>query len=182
MNQELTQQVRRDGKINDILANRSKHRQIANHVVRLPIQIKKHLHRHYTITIDPQSSLLQITPVLEPQPFKINLWHTIGIVMQHEVEKVAETETSGGVRLAALTTESIIQQIQYVQEFSYYSSTYAYNLFQKIRNTERNFITWLSGAIDPKIILLIVILGGAIAAIYFGMNGMKPTLPPMPTS
>lgn len=181
LNQELTQQIRRDGKINDILANRGKHKQITNHTIRLPLKLKAHLHRHYTITLDPQSNLCQITKASSPQSFKLNLWHSVGLVMQHEVEKTVESENNSGIQLAALTTESVIQQIQYVQEFSYYSSSYAFNLFQKIRNTERNFITWLSGSIDPKIILLIVILGGAVAAIYFGMNGLKPTLPPMPT-
>lgn len=184
INQDVTQMERRDNKLDDMLQTRISVKQIGNHQIRIPLKIKDHLHRHWTITLEPTKKLAVLTPVDKPQPFKLSLYHSLGIYIQEdvEVEKEQEVESgNAGQVLIALTTETLVQQINYVQSYAYFSSSSAFNLWKRRLRIDQMFVTWLKGSMDPRIMAAFVLLIAGISAVVVMSIFMKPELPPMPT-
>ena len=186
VNQPITKMERRKNKVNDLITNQSKIKQLSGHKLLLLRNFKKHLHRHYTLTIDAEQNIYKLTPTDIAQPLKINFYHSIGVYIQKSVEQPKEQviESSGGnLILQAITTQTILQQVQYVQEHSYYSSNFAFNLLRKIIRIERNYMMYVLGSIDPKIIAVIIAMVGMIAGGYLLMTMLSPAnmLGDMPT-
>lgn len=189
LNQSVTSMERLQNKCSDLMRNKTKVKQLSGHQIRIPRNLKGHLHRHYVLILDPINDLAQLKPVDEKQSFRVNFTHTLGIFVQEnntiETEQPNETNENATqiVQTVALTTQSVMQQIAYVQENSNFSSHYAYTLWKTIRNVDRNFMTWVKGSLDPKVIAIFLMLAGGIAAIYLVMHLMNPqtALGPMPT-
>ena len=148
VNQPITKMERRPNKVNDVITNQSKMKQIGNHKIMLLKNLKKHLIRHWTLVLDIDNNVYALSPSIDPktnkavkQPLKVNLYHTLGIYIQKTIKIPKEEiiEGSGGTKqiLQAITTQSIIEQLKYVQEHSYYSSHYAFTLLNRIRHMER---------------------------------------------
>lgn len=185
LNQDVTDRTRREGKIGDILQVNLGIKQTKKHQILLPKLIKQHLNRHYTITIDPERKLAQIAPSKNQQPFKISLYHTVGIYIQEEQEKEQEIENSGsnsGAILTAITTESVITQLRHIQEYAYFSANSALSQYKKARAIDSNFMTWVKGTMDPKIMATMVLLMTAIAIPIIFMIFFKPDIGEMPTN
>lgn len=184
INQNITSMERRKGKVNDLAHNKKTIPQIGPHVVRIPKRLRMHLHKHYQLIIDPKTNESELLPVHEKQPFKINYYHTLGILMKTESEEQTEEllENSGGTQLIALTNQTVIQQINFVQEYNYFSANYAFNLWKHIKKIEFNFMTWVTGSIDPKIIAILLSMGIICVLIYISFTLMSPEhiLGPMP--
>lgn len=185
LNQDVTAMERREGKLGDMMQTKLTTKQLKKHQVLLPKLIKEHLNQHFSITVDPIKKLAQITPTNQKQPFKVSLYHTIGIYIQEQQQVEEEKEVEGsnsGMVLTAITTESVITQIKHIQSYSYFSSSSAHTLYKKIRKIDENFITWVKGAMDPKILATMVLLMAAIAVPIIWMLFMKPDIGEMPTN
>lgn len=185
LNQDVTDAERKDGKMGNIIETKLSVKQLQNHQILLPKRIKEHLNRHYTLTIDPLHKICQIAPTNTPQPFKINMYHTLGIYLQEQqiAEEVESGSASGEkILLNAITTEQVLKQIKHIQSYSYFSSSSAFSLYQSIRKIDTNFITWVKGAADPKLLAAVIILaaGGALAVLAMYM--LRPDIGPMPTN
>lgn len=177
INQPITKMKRRDNKVNDLMTNQFKAKQVVGHKLIILRNLKKHFHRHWSLVLDSSTNMYQLTETKTRQPFKINFWHTIGIYIQESEQVQTEKEIEGGVaggqnlKVTAMTTQTILQELKYIQEHSYYSSSYAFNLLKKLVAIEQNYIGWLTGAIDPKIVIaLLVIMGMAGLGIFFTLN------------
>ena len=187
INQPITKMKRRENKVNDLMTNQFVAKQVTGHKLLILRHLKKHFHRHYTLVIDTTNDMYQLKEVPERQALKVNFWHTIGIYLQQSVpvEQEQDIETSSGVlSVKALTTQTILQEVKYIQEHSYYSSSYAYHLLKKLVKMERYYITWLTGAIDPKVIIALLGIMGACAAAFLFTQMYDPmaSLGEMPTS
>lgn len=178
---------RRANKIDELTTNTEKINEVTGHSILLPKNIKAHMHRHYQIVLDPMSHKLQITPTKTPQSLRYSFWHTIGFAIQsvEQVEQETELESGGQNQqkliLTDLTTQVIINKIKFIQEYKYYSSFSAYTLLRKIRRANLNFVRWVMGSINPMIIVLLIMVFGGIALVYFGMPFLTPDIGEMPT-
>ena len=188
LNQEVTESgQRRDGKLGELMHTKLNVKQLKGHQILLPKLLKQHLHQHYTLTIDVEKRLAQIAPTNQKQPFKISLYHTIGVYIQEEKEIESEIEQeSGGINnkyiLNAITTEAVITQLKHIQGYSYFSANSALTLYKQIKNIETNFVTWVKGSMDPKLATaMILMLVGVTLPIIF-MIFFKPDIGPMPTN
>lgn len=173
INQDVTEMERRESKLDDMLQNNSKAKQVIGHRIRIPKRIKDHLNQHYTLTLDIERKLAVLTKVKERQPFKISLYHSLGIYIQEneEVEKEMENEGSGGQTLVQLTNQTVVQQIKHVQGYSYFSSNSAFNLWKKRIKIELLFVAWLKGSTDPRLMSALIIGGSIVAVIALLMFG-----------
>lgn len=178
INQPITKMDRRDNKVNDLVTNQSRLKQLSRHRILLLRNFKKHLHRHYTLVVDAENDAYKLTPTDQRQPLKVNFYHTLGVYVQSTIKQPQEQEieSASGQKLIlqAITTQNILQQAQYVQEHSYYSSNYAFNLQKKILRIEKNYLRYLQGSMDPKVIAAILILVGAVAAGYLMTQVFSP--------
>lgn len=184
INQSLSSINRRDNKIDELTTYTDTIKQITNHVILFPKNIKGHMHRHWQITLEPDMHKLKLTPVKERQPLKYSFYHTIGVQLQSIVSVEEEIESGSGeskVMLTNLTTQTIISKIKYIQEYVYFSSSAAYTLHRKIKRANTNFFRWVIGGIDPKLLLVLIMVFGSIALVYFVMKATTPELGPMPT-
>jgi len=193
---------RREGKLNELTSNTEKINEITSHKIVFPKDIKGHMHRHYLITIDPFNRKYKLTPTDKAQNLRYSFYHTVGFVLQteiedteenqniesttiqHETDNLVEVETNSGNQklvLTAITTQLILNKIKFLQEYKYFSSYSAYNLHRKIRRLNTNFVRWILGSIDPRLIILLIVVLGGIALVYFGMPLLTPKLGPMPT-
>lgn len=178
---------RRKNKIDEITSNTEKINEITGHSVKIPKNIKGHMHRHYQIVLDPMTHKLQIFPTDTPQSLKYSFYHSVGFTIQSQVETHDEIEmetASPGKQkliLTDLTTQVIINKIKYIQEYKYYSSFSAYNLIRKIRRANLNFVRWTLGSMDPRLLILLIAVLGSIALVYFGMKAFTPDIGEMPT-
>jgi len=183
LNQDVCNMERRDNKLGDLMQTKLVSKQISNHQIKLLKHFKTHLHRHWSITLEPNLKIAKLTPMTTPQPFRLSLYHTLGIYMQHEQEVEKEIEnSSGNTILSAITTESVIQQLTYIQSYSYFSAHSAQQLYKKIKKIDLNFMTWVKGSIDPKLLMMLAILGMGVALVFLVSIMMKPDLGPMPTN
>lgn len=179
---------RRANKIDELTTDTEKINEITGHSVLLPKNIKAHMHRHYQIVLDPMSHKLQITPVKTPQSLRYSFWHTVGFAIQSTEETEIETEIESGgsnqqkLILTDLTTQVIINKIKFIQEYKYYSSFSAYTLLRRIRRANMNFVRWVMGSMNPMIILILILVCGGIALVYFGMPLLTPDIGEMPTN
>lgn len=167
INQSVVDMERRESKLDDILQTDAKGKQIIGHQIRVPIKIKDHLHRHYALTLDKNKKLAILTKTSKRQPFKISLYHTLGIYIQEdeEVEQELEHESStNGQTLIQLTNQTVVQQINFVQNYSYFSSSTSFNIWKKRRKLEMLFVSWLKGSADPRLMAALII-GGSILAV-----------------
>lgn len=184
INQELSETSRRDNKVDEILTYPERVKALAPHKVLLPNNLKDHMQRHYVLTIEPQNKVFKLTATKERQNHKYSFYHTLGIQIQSfkEPEEIeSETESSNAV-LTQLTTQTILSKIKYIQEYAYFSSYSTYLLWRKIKKMNSNFVFWLLGTIDPKILIVLILMFGSIALVWFGMPLLTPDLGPMPTN
>lgn len=187
INQPITKMERRDSKVNDLITNQEKKKQLSGHRLLLLRNFSKHLKRHWTLVLDPQNDMYKLSPSDVRQPLKVNFYHTLGVYIQSTVNEEREIEgsTGGGkLLLEQISTQTIITQVKYVQEHSYYSASFAHNVLKTLRNVNRNFIMWVTGSIDPKIIMMILILAAMVAGGYIFMQVFNPmsNLGEMPTA
>lgn len=183
INQALSDMERRPNKMDELTTFTEKLNEVTSHSIKFPTKLKLHMHRHWLITLEPILHKLKLEPVKERQSLRFSFYHTVGIQIQSQIESEEELESDAGsnkVMLTNLTSQTIIKKIKYIQEYSYFSSSYAFSLLRKIRRANMNFSRWVIGGIDPKLLLILIIMFGSIAMIYFLIPMMTPKLGEMP--
>jgi len=193
VNQSIYRMERRESKVDEILNNDARPKKIHGHNIWIMQNPKLHFHRHYQIIIDPSGTLYTLIPVKERQQFSIGFWHSLGVIMQKEVEGIVpieedsqrEIEVSGGrngkqLIQTTITTNIILEHMKEVQDFQNFSATRAFQLLKRRARIEDNFMFWIKGTFDMRILLVIV---GAVAGIalimVFGLQ--KPEIGTPPT-
>lgn len=185
INQSVYRMERRDSKIDEILHNDPRPRKMSGHNIWIMQNPKAHFHRHYQLIIDPSGTVYTLIPVKERQQFSIGFWHSLGVIIQKEVEVTEESEVEGGggngkkLIQTAITTHVVIKQMKEVQDYQNFSATRAYQLLKRRARIEENFYFWVTGSMNP---IVWVVLIGAIAAIgmivFFSYNGSQAVGPP----
>lgn len=187
LNQALTETERRENKVDELITYTEKINSLSNHKILFPKNIKAHMHRHYMITLEPHTKLLKLTPVDERQNHRYSFVHSIGFQIQEQnlnedqTQDIESESSSGNLVFTQLTTQSILKKIKFIQEYNYFSSFSAYQLSKKIKRMNRNFVMWLLGSFDVRILILLIAVFGSIAMIIFGMPLLTPDIGPMPT-
>lgn len=192
INQPIHQMERRKSKVDEILNNNPNPKKMAGHGVWLMQNPKLHFHRHYQIVIDKTGTQYVMVPVKDRQQFSIGFWHSIGIIKQTEVEVETDQELGGSngggkkrLMQTALTTHIILEQIKEVQDYQNFSASRAFMLLKRRARIESSFASWITGSVDPKLLMaLIVLLGGAAAiflVLHMGAGGGTPA-PTAPTN
>ena len=101
-------------------------------------------------------------------------------------EAEGTNESGSNTQLVALTTQTILQQIGAVQENTNFSASYAAKILKTVSGLERNWLSFLSGAMDWKIIAVLAIAAVAVVMVFMfggGIGGGDPmaALGPRPT-
>lgn len=109
--------------------------------------------------------------------------------MQQEVEVKKEIDmeggtTGGGKQLVGtlVTTETVLQQIDLVQDFQNYSASKAFMILKRRSRIEGGFLYWITGSINPMIFLLLGGMVAAVAVIFLMFHGNAPATPGGPPS
>lgn len=192
VNQPIYDMERRQSKVDEILNNNPTPRKIPGHGIWLMQNPRLHFHRHYQIVINPEGNLYKLIPVKERQQFSIGFWHSLGIVMQKEVkveegEKEIDSASGGGGKQlvqTVVTTHVVLQQMKEVQDYQNFSASRAYMLLKRRAKIEQGFIYWISGSINPMVLIVLMGAIAAVAAIFLFMHGQTPPSTPggAPTS
>lgn len=142
----------------------------------MPTRIKEHLNRHFKLTLNAQTGKIRLEPTVERQALRVSFYHTLGIFIE-TVEKIEqEIELGGGqTKQIQLTSQLMLQQLKATSETSNFSSSYAYETFREHIGANQNIVGNLSGAMDPKIIVLLLALMGIGAAVFFMAYYSNPT-------
>jgi hypothetical protein len=188
-NQPITKTERNKEKIHDILKEIVIPPQIKTHRIWIPKNIKAHIHKHYIIIISPDGKLLEIQPTDKRQPLSLGIWHTLGVYQQKEIRVPNEdseigTSSKSQLQLVQLTTQVVVEQVKFASQVRNFSSHYTYLLSKKIQRIEKYWISWVSGSIDPKVMIALITmigLGAAIFLIMYVFGNPKAMLGPMPT-
>jgi len=187
VNQSIYRMERRETKVDEILNNDPKPRKMSNHNIWIMQSPKLHFHRHWQLIIDHTGTLYTLIPVKDRQQFSIGFWHSLGVILQKEVEVEEQTEVSVGggkgkqLIQTTITTHIVLQQMKEVQDYQNFSATRAYMLLKRRSKIEERFMSWIMGNFDMRVL---VILLGAVAAIglilYFmtGTNTQDAMGPP----
>lgn len=181
VNQPIYKMDRRQSKVDEILHNEANPKKIAGHGVWLMQNPKLHFHRHFQLFIDPTGSLYKLVPVKERQQFSIGFWHSLGIVMQKEVEIEEQKELDGSTSKAAgkqligtvVTTHIVLEQMKVVQDYQNFSASRAFKLLQRRAKLESpyGFNAWIQGSFDVRILLLLAGMVGVVAVIFLMFHG-----------
>ena len=188
VNQAAYDMVRRETKPDELMNTNHKVRPAKSHGIWIMKNFFKHFHKHWVIIIGPNADVYQLIPVKERQHFTLGLFHSLGIQMQKVVENTevqvegdVENESTSGqkVVLERITSQTIISKIKHVSENHNFSANTAYRLLKKMNKVERNFVMWITGAFDMR---LIVVLAGAAIAVVLVLVMMHggPSLGPPP--
>lgn len=185
INQSLAETERRENKADELITYTDKLKALSNHAILFPKNLKAHMTRHWIITLEPISKRYKLTPVKERQNHRYSFYHTIGFQIQEIQKSESEIETenssSPNVVFTQLTTQTILKKLKYIQEYSNFSSFFAYSLSRKIKRINSSFVLWILGSIDPRLLIILIVALGSIALVYFGMPLLTPKLGPMPT-
>lgn len=193
INQSITHGEKHPDKVHDILKEIYVPKQISTHKILFPTRLKEHLNRHFVLIVSANGQFIDIQPVKERQPLRVSFYHTLGVYLQKTIqaqEEPLEEQTSAGsqneqkLQLVRITTQSVLEQIKFAAQYRYYNSHYSYLLSKKVQRMEKNFMFWVRGSIDPKIIISLIILMGTVAgivAIMYMFGNPKMMLGPMPT-
>lgn len=186
VNQPIYDLKRRESKVDEILNNDAKPKKISGHGIWILQNPSLHFHRHWQVIINNACDQYILMPVKEKQQFGIGFWHSIGVLMEKELEVEREVSsgenTSGGgnrqIVQTLITTNVVLQHTKEVQDYQNFSASRAYMLLKRRAKIEEGFMYWVSGAINP---IIFIVLGGAIAviaAIFLLFHGSGPTQPP----
>jgi len=189
VNQSIYRMERRESKVDEILNNDPSPKKMSGHNIWIMQNLKLHFHRHYQLIIDHTGTQYILVPVKERQQFSIGFWHSLGVVLQKEIEvkeeKAVELGGQSGKQLiqTAITTHIVLQQMKEVQDYQNFSATRAHMLLKRRAKIESHFMFWITGSINP---LIWIVLLGAIAAvamiIFFGSGGsIEDKMGPPPT-
>lgn len=185
INQNITFRGKHENKVHDLTKEMSIPKQVGSHKILLPIKLKQHMQRHFMIVIDSEGNIAKMASSKDRQPLRASFYHTLGIYIQKQIETEGKEIESGGsnYRLLQLNTQTVLQQIKHVSAYRYYSSFWAYQLSRRIMRTEKYWMSYLKGSIDPKVMMALVILIGAGAAIFlvfYMLGNPQAMLGPMP--
>lgn len=185
INQPITETTRNNSKVHDVPHVYKLPRQISGHKIILPIKIKEHLNRHFKLILNAQSGKIRLEPTSERQPLRVSFYHTMGISIEtlEVIPQEIESETTSGKQVQVqLTTQLMMRQLKTTSETNNFSSAYAYSTWKYALGAEQSIVGNLSGAIDPKIVVLLLALMGIGAAVFFMFYYSSPTnvLGPMP--
>lgn len=188
VNQPITNLERSETKVNDLITHRDYMKQIKSHNPLLPRRLS--FGKNFALVIDPSATgnNAELVRVSTPQPFKLRLMVRFGIYVKVRQTKEAEgtNESGSNTQLVALTTQTILQQIGAVQENTNFSASYAAKILKTVSGLERNWLSFLSGAMDWKIIAVLAIAAVAVVMVFMfggGIGGGDPmaALGPRPT-
>lgn len=190
INQAIYDMKRRETKIPEILHGNATPTKLKGHGVWIMQNPKLHFHRHYQIITNPDGTLYKLIPVKNRQQFGIGFWHSIGILMQKEVqvEQPKEIEHSsasdGGRQLVAteITTKVITQYMKEVQDYPNFSASAVFRVLKKRESLERKFKWDISGQTNPIIWLVLAGAIGAIVVMFLFLHGGGGTTPTAPTT
>jgi len=189
VNQSIYRMERRESKVDEILNNDPRPKKMSGHNIWIMQKPKLHFHRHYQIIIDHTGTLYTLIPVKEKQQFSIGFWHSLGVIIQKEIETEQETELSAGgengkqLLQTTITTHIVLQQMKEVQDYQNFSATRAFQLLKRRSKLEENFMHWITGSFDMRILVILLGAVAAIAMIYLFTQGSNPTeaMGPAPT-
>lgn len=176
INQPITNLERSESKVNDLITNREYIKQVKSHN---PFLIRKmSFGKNFALVIDPSAPAgqnAQLIRTKEPQPFRLRLLVRFGIYIKVKQEIESEDGSSNGnsnSRLVQLTTQTILQQVNTVQENSNFSASYASKILKTLSGLEKNWLNYLSGAFDWKIILVLAIAAVAVVMVFVFSGSM----------
>jgi hypothetical protein len=180
INQPIHNMKRREAKIGEITHNNNNPRRLKGHGIWIMQNPRLHFHRHYQLIVDHTSTFYKLIPVKQRQQFSIGFWHSLGIIVQKEVEvegKEIEVEggTSAGKQLVqqTITTQVIAQQMSEILDYPNFSASRMFTILKRRAKIESpyGFEAWISGKFDMRIILLLAGMLGVVACIFLFLHG-----------
>lgn len=187
INQNILETARNKNKVHDILHVASLPRQVSSHKILLPTRVREHFSRHWKFTLNAESLKVRIEPTTERQPLRVSFYHTFGIYLEvpEQVEKPIEVDgaiSSAGLVQVQITTQLIMRQLKMYAENRNFSSSYMYHTWKLALAAPQSIVGRLMGAIDPRMLGILVVLIAVLGAVGAFMYFSNPTvaLGPMP--
>jgi hypothetical protein len=186
LNQPITHLERNQDKEKDIISLREFNKQTASHNIRIPPSLKSFI-RSWALIIDETTVVdgkpvisLELVPsrvakVPQKQSYNIGVLKRIGLYRR--MNKVAEGETSSGTanqELVTLTVQKVQEKLGDVVKGTNFSSRLAWKILKRTRDLELNWVRWLLGEFDWRIIMLALLIIVAFVGIWFISNSFSP--------
>jgi hypothetical protein len=158
-------------------------RQTKPHKVLLPPLSRKAFIRDYVLVLNEDKA--ELVPTKESglkgkMPYKIGFFRRLGVY--ETIEKEQES-TNASDTLQSITVQSILQKVGSVHQHTNYSSVAAKSIIDKVRRDDRHLVRRLTGSMDPRLVMALVMIAG-IAAIglmmYFVFKPDVASLGPPP--
>jgi hypothetical protein len=186
INQPITEVNRNQNKVHDVTHTYKLPRQVSGHKIIIPIRLKEHLNRHFKLIVNAETGKTRLEPTSQRQPLRVSFFHTMGVLIEsvQKVENEIELGSSSGKTVQVhLTSQLMMQQLKTTSETSNFSSSYAYESWRSCIDAQHAITGNLSGAMDPKTIMLLLALMGVGAGIFFAFYYSDPRhiLGAMPT-
>lgn len=178
VNQPITHLERIPHKESNILSLREYYNQTKSHHIILPPSLKS-FGREWALIINDTTKKVELKTAREAgvkgkQFYKIGLLKRIGVFRVKQIEaQGSNSSASAKAELVTVTVQSIQQKLGDVVKDNNFSSRLAYKIIKKTRKIETDWIMMLTGAMDMKIVivlLMIVLLG---VAGYFIMDSLN---------
>jgi hypothetical protein len=186
INQAVTEVQRNRNKLHDVLYVPKLPKQVAAHKILVPTKLRDHLKRHYLLTINTDDMSVRLEPTKERQPLRVSFYHTLGIQIEYaqQVGRSVELEAAAGKTMQVqLTAQLVMSYLKITAETRNFSSGFAYDLWRRVNRSLDSIVRRIEGSIDPKIIILLMVMLGLGAAIFliFYLSSPETILGPMPT-
>jgi hypothetical protein len=160
-------------------------RQTKPHKVLLPPLTRKVFVRDYVLILKKDTA--ELVPAKDSglkgkQPYKIGFFRRLGVYEMAENEKAVESTNASDV-VQSVTVQTVLQKIGNIHQHTNFSSVAALTIINKVRRDDRHLVRRLTGSMDPRLIMAIVMIAG-IAAIglmmWFVFKPDVSSLPPPP--
>lgn len=185
VNQPIYSLVRNTSKVMDLVVHRGVRPEITGHKLLLPPRLA--FGNNWRLVINPKENTCYWQKTREKQPYKLNFFVRIGVYIIREVKvEVGAASTNSNAEtqevLEAVTVQKVVDSVGGVIKNVNFSSAAAYNLMKQIRFFERMWVPTLLGAMDMRIIVIILIMVAGIAVYLMMPKADVSQLGPPPDS
>jgi hypothetical protein len=169
VNQPVYSLKRNTSKTMDLVIHRGVKTEVAGHKLIIPPKFA--FGNNWKLLIYPETNEAVWQKTREKQPYKLNFFVRMGVYIVRTVRVetgVASTNTNAESQqvLEAVTVQKIVDQVGGTIKDSNYSSTFAYSLMKNIKHFERMWVATLLGAMDMRIVIILLVMVAGIA-MYF---------------
>jgi len=195
VNQPITHLARIDTKEADMLAQREYFNETKSHTVLLPVsmkvfttnwalilnQIEEGHGDEKTISYKLQLLTNKEAGIKGRQQYRGGFFKRLGLYVSTQVAAEGEVGNASSEDLQSITVQTVVKRLGGVVRGTNFSSTYGAKILKGVKKLERDWYMLLTGALDMRIIIVLMVMVLAIVAVFLLFKpGDISSLPPPP--